>query len=113
MKYQNLLINTLLFGSLASGAWAESSQLTHALEQVQAAQASYQTQNTQEASAHARAALGHVEVLRRDHKTDKDLKTAEADLALSLKQNKSEAIEKASQNLDLAIERLEHFKAGQ
>lgn len=111
---KNVLLGSLILNlTLTSGAWAATSQLTHALDQAQAAKASYQAEDTQQASAHTRAALGHVEVLRRDHKTDKDLKTAEADLALSLKQNKSEVIDKASQNLDLAIERLEQFKAGQ
>lgn len=111
----NRLKTTLLLGSLslAPSAWAQSPQLTHALDQVQAAQASYQTQNTQEASAHTRAALGHVEILRREHKADKSLKTAEADLTLSLKQNKSEAYEKSSKTLDLAAERLEQFRAGE
>jgi glutamate-1-semialdehyde aminotransferase len=115
MKYQNLLINTLLLGSLclAPSAWAGTSQLAHALEQAQAAQSSYQAQATEEASAHTRAALGHVEILRRDHKTDKRLKTAEADLKSSLKQNKSEAYEKSARALDLALKQLEQFKAGE
>ena len=111
----NRLKTTLLLGSLslAPSAWAQSPQLTHALDQVQAAQASYQTQNSQEASAHTRAALGHVEILRREHKADKDLKTAEANLTLSLKQNKSEAYDKSAKTLDLAAERLEQFRAGE
>ena len=103
----------LAISCLAPSAWAQSPQLTHALDQVQAAQASYQTQNTQEASAHTRAALGHIEILRRQHKTDKNLKTAEANLTLSLKQNKSEAYDKSAKTLDLAAERLEQFRAGE
>ena len=94
---------------LVPGAWAQSPQLTHALDQVQAAQASYQTQNTQEASAHTRAALGHVEILRREHKADKSLKTAEANLSLSLKQNKNEAYDKSAKTLGLALENLGRF----
>jgi hypothetical protein len=115
MKYQNHLLKTLMLGSLslAPSAWAGTSQLAHALEQAQAAQSSYQAQATEEASAHTRAALGHVEILRREHKADKSLKTAEADLALSLKQNKNEAIEKATKSLDLALAQLKQFKAGQ
>jgi len=107
----NRLKTTLLLGSLclAPSAWAQSPQLTHALDQVQAAQASYQNQNTQEASAHTRAALGHVEILRREHKTDKSLKTAEANLSLSLKQNKSEAYDKSARALGLALENLGRF----
>jgi hypothetical protein len=107
---KSLVLGSLIFNlTLTSGAWAKPPQLTYALDQAQAAKASYQAEDTQQASAHTRAALGHVEVLRRDHKTDKDLKTAEADLALSLKQNKSNTIGKASQNLDLAIENLVRF----
>jgi hypothetical protein len=115
MKYQNRLIKTLLLASLslAPSAWAQSPQLTHALDQVQAAQASYQTQNTQEASAHTRAALGHVEILRREHKADKSLKTAEANLSLSLKQNKNEAYDKSAKSIGHAMERLEEFRTGQ
>jgi hypothetical protein len=114
MKYQNHIIKTLLLGSLglATSAWAQSPQLTHALDQAHAAQASYQTQNTQEASAHTRAALGHVEILRREHKTDKSLKNAEADLKDSLKQNKGEDYDKSSRTLDLAIERLDEIRSG-
>jgi hypothetical protein len=115
MKYQNHLLKTLMLGSLslAPSAWAGTSQLAHALEQAQAAQSSYQAQATEEASAHTRAALGHVEILRRDHKADKSLKTAEADLSLSLKQNKSEAYDKSAKTLDLAVERLEQYRAGE
>ena len=107
----NTLKTTLLLGSLslAPSVWAQSAQLTHAIEQAQAAQSSYQAQDTQEASAHTRAALGHVEILRRDHKADKSLKTAEADLTLSLKQNKSEAYDKSARTLGLALENLGRF----
>ena len=110
LKPALLLLGSL---SLAPSAWAQSAQLTHALEQAQAAQNSYQAQDTQEASAHTRAALGHVEILRRQHKSDKNLKTAEADLTLSLKQNKNGTYDKSANNLDLAVERLEQFRAGE
>jgi hypothetical protein len=114
MKFQNHYLKTLLLGglSIVPSAWAQSAQLTHALDQAQAAQASYQTQNIQEASAHTQAALGHVEILRRENKADKSLKTAEADLKSSLKQNTSQAIDKAAHTMDLAIQHLEQFKAG-
>lgn len=107
----NRLKTTLLLGSLslAPSAWAQSPQIIHALDQIQAAQASYQNQNTQEASAHTRAALGHVEILRREHKADKSLKSAEDNLTLSLKQNKSEAYDKSAKTLGLAFENLGQF----
>ena len=115
MKYQNRPIKTLLLASLslAPSAWAGTSQLAHALDQARAAQSSYQAQATEEASAHTRAALGHVEILRRDHKADKSLKTAEADLALSLKQYKNEAYEKSAKSIGHAMERLKEFRTGQ
>ena len=111
----NSLKTLLLLSSLgfAASAAAQSPQLSHALDQVQAAKSSYQRADAQQASAHTRAALGHVEILRRDHKAEKSLKIAEADLVRSLKQNKNEAIEKAAENLDLAIERLEQYKMRQ
>jgi hypothetical protein len=109
----NRLKTPLLLGSLclAPSTWAQSPQLTHAIVQIQAAQASYHIQNTQEASAHTRAALGHVEILRREHKADKSLKTAEADLTLSLNQNKSEAYDKSAISLGLALGHLARFNS--
>jgi len=112
--HKHWLLGSVLFNLiLIPGAWADNGQLGHALDQAQAAKASYQSEDTQQASAHTRAALAHVEVLRREHKADKGLKTAQADLKDSLRQNKSQANDKASQTLNLAIERLEQFKSEQ
>jgi hypothetical protein len=102
-----LFVISSLLGT--SATWAGTSQLNQALDQAHAAQASYQVSAIQEASEHTRAALGHVEILRRQHKTDKALKAAEADLKGSLKQYKVEKYMASSMMLDQAVLSLETF----
>jgi hypothetical protein len=109
-RQQRLLGSILLNLILIPGASAGNTQLGHALDQAQAAKVSYQSADTQQANAHTRAALAHVEILRREHKADKGLKTAETDLRDSLRNYNNQGMAKAAMALDRAIQNLERFR---
>lgn len=103
---RKLLLGIFFF---TTTTWAQSPHFTQALKQTQAAQSSCRVKATEEASAHTRAALGHVEIMRREYKSDKNLKSAEANLALSLEQNKNQAYDKSANTLEFATKNLLQF----
>lgn len=105
---QRLILISLFF---APGVWAVNAHLSHAIEQVLAAQGGYRMHSYTEASAHARAALGHIEILRRDHGADPSLRSAESDLIDSLGFETAGDHEKSARALDLAADRLNQFRA--
>jgi hypothetical protein len=93
---KSLVLGSLIFNlTLTSGAWAKPPQLTYALDQAQAAKASYQAEDTQQASAHS---FGDRSV---EYRSIEELKAAirevEADLARATGKPKTRQIRATTQ----------------
>lgn len=109
MRFASYLFLSIC-GVITTEAWAGNIHLKQAMDQVHAAEASFQSDNPIVAQEHTRAALSQVEILRREAKSDADLKTAESALKKSINQNQQHSYPGSIGSLRVAADALAKLK---